>query len=554
MIRALLFLLCCLAGPAAAQVRVPAGDCAIVVASRQSLPEVRSFIDAWGFQSRARVYRAQNGWFAITLGTTRNDGSADRIAAMKRAGTVPSDSFCSTMDSYSAEIPWRASAPAGNLWAEFDARPLSRPENRMLQAALTASGDYVGTLDGEWGRRSQDALDRFALREFQTKPLNAHAALLAAQILDTFADEGWEYRRIDWLAMSALLPQANLTLTENEATFSEWRHRTRDLGVLMGDYATGYMVDLHGQVLENAPFASAPYTVRQDDLWISAFPTGGGRIYLRSDLLYGTWSTIMVQAGPDALPDLALITASLTPDPPPNILPSIDGPLLRMVAELSEEIAAPEPDRRAEVAQPQPHGDAPIGSGTAFFVTDDGIALTNHHVIAQCATITVGGASATVLADSAMFDLAALRIGGTTTPLAFSAETTPLNADITIAGYPLSDILGGLNINRGSVSSLKGPGGDETKIQISAPVQSGNSGGPVIDRYGNLVGVVVEKMNSLRGGEVVQNVNFAVRGEIAKAFLSSNGIHFAEALAAAPLSPEDAARRLSAATKPVLCY
>jgi hypothetical protein len=67
-------------------------------------------------------------------------------------------------------------------------------------------------------------------------------------------------------------------------------------------------------------------------------------------------------------------------------------------------------------------------------------------------------------------------------------------------------------------------------LQISAPVQPGNSGGPLLDTNGHLVGIVTAKLNAVRTarftGDVPQNVNFAIKGEIARAFLDSKGINY----------------------------
>ncbi|WP_272009566.1 trypsin-like peptidase domain-containing protein [Roseovarius sp. ZX-A-9] len=77
-----------------------------------------------------------------------------------------------------------------------------------------------------------------------------------------------------------------------------------------------------------------------------------------------------------------------------------------------------------------------------------------------------------------------------------SSKTAPaqLNSDVLVAGYPLSSVLDGLNVTRGVVSSLKGIRGDAFNMQISAAVQAGNSGGPLIDSAGLVVGVVVAKL------------------------------------------------------------
>ncbi len=69
-----------------------------------------------------------------------------------------------------------------------------------------------------------------------------------------------------------------------------------------------------------------------------------------------------------------------------------------------------------------------------------------------------------------------------------------------------------------------GSGDDTRKIQISAPVQQGNSGGPALDQFGNVIGIVQSKQVAFASGDVPQNVNFAIKSTIALNFLEANGI------------------------------
>ncbi|SIS65347.1 S1 family peptidase [Phaeovulum vinaykumarii] len=184
---------------------------------------------------------------------------------------------------------------------------------------------------------------------------------------------------------------------------------------------------------------------------------------------------------------------------------------------------------------PPPSRSAPSGTGggatgTGFAVTPDGMILTNNHVAGECRSLTVDGAPAALIAADADLDLALVQMTGATglSSAAFSPRPAALNADVTVAGYPLAGLLGGLNITRGSVTGMKGLGGDMRQMQISAPVQPGNSGGPVVDAEGHVIGVVVSKLDAQfiqnEIGDIPQNVNFAIRGEIAKLFLSQNGV------------------------------
>lgn len=102
-------------------------------------------------------------------------------------------------------------------------------------------------------------------------------------------------------------------------------------------------------------------------------------------------------------------------------------------------------------------------------------------------------------------------------------------ASAVVVGYPLRGLLASeANVSTGAVSALAGPGDDRRLIQITAPVQPGNSGGPVLDAAGNVVGVVVAKLDAIKiarsTGDIPQNVNFAVSAGTARAFLDAEGV------------------------------
>jgi S1-C subfamily serine protease len=82
-------------------------------------------------------------------------------------------------------------------------------------------------------------------------------------------------------------------------------------------------------------------------------------------------------------------------------------------------------------------------------------------------------------------------------------------------------------------------------LQISAPVQSGNSGGPLMDQAGNVVGIVTSKLNVVRAlektGDLPQNVNFAIKASVARIFLEANGTVGSPTPSAVKLSAPDLA-------------
>jgi S1-C subfamily serine protease len=195
-------------------------------------------------------------------------------------------------------------------------------------------------------------------------------------------------------------------------------------------------------------------------------------------------------------------------------------------------------------AQPGKPGPPPAGAtgrvlstGTGFVVAS-GRALTNHHVIEGCGggvqIRTAGGrdAAARVVASDRARDLALLEVPTEVgPPLPFRREGSNVRRGegVVTYGFPLSGILSsGPTLTTGEVSALAGLGDDARQFQISAPVQPGNSGGPLLDMSGNVVGVIVSKLNAQRvaqrTGDIPQNVNFAVKATEAVDFLRSNGV------------------------------
>jgi S1-C subfamily serine protease len=175
-------------------------------------------------------------------------------------------------------------------------------------------------------------------------------------------------------------------------------------------------------------------------------------------------------------------------------------------------------------------------SGSGFFVTDVGDIVTNEHVVSRCKKIEIqpSGLEAKLIDKDSKYDLALIRIDKNSDSVAKIRVNTPvLGEQVIVAGYPYKGLLSsGIKITSGIVSSLAGLQNDEKLIQITAPIQPGNSGGPLIDQYGNIIGVIVSKLNSefmLRNfNDIPQNINFAIKATYLKKFLYRNKVEFKE--------------------------
>jgi S1-C subfamily serine protease len=175
-------------------------------------------------------------------------------------------------------------------------------------------------------------------------------------------------------------------------------------------------------------------------------------------------------------------------------------------------------------------------SGSGFYVSQQGYIVTNEHVVKNCEKIEIGPEKliASLVKKDSLHDLALLKVYTSNINVAkFRSEPLILGEEIVTAGFPYKDILSsGIKITTGIVSSLAGIRNDTKVMQITAPIQPGNSGGPLIDIYGNIVGVIVSKLNSdfmIRiYKDIPQNVNFAIKGRYVKKFLDDNSIRYSQ--------------------------
>ena len=159
-------------------------------------------------------------------------------------------------------------------------------------------------------------------------------------------------------------------------------------------------------------------------------------------------------------------------------------------------------------------------SGTGFCITLDGIIVTNYHVIEGAKSIKVYGINADfnktfkakVLVADKNNDLALIQIDDYeynslgTIPFTIKTGLAGVGENIFVLGYPLRSSMGDeIKLTNGIVSSRTGFQGDITSYQISAPVQPGNSGGPLFDSQGNLIGVINAKHHD------AENASYAVK-------------------------------------------
>mgnify|MGYP001395140826 CR=1 FL=1 len=192
-------------------------------------------------------------------------------------------------------------------------------------------------------------------------------------------------------------------------------------------------------------------------------------------------------------------------------------------------VKKPEKKKPKITATPENNKIVAASSGTGFFVSKKGHIITNNHVIDGCENIKLNfqgdQINAKVLSVDKMNDLAILKSDITPTKIyPVSNEDASLLEDVIIAGYPLGKkVSAAIKTSKGSVTSLAGYGDNFSEFQTDAALNQGNSGGPIMNQKGNVIGVAVAAYGKKQG---VESFNFGIKSSTLKTFASSNGLKF----------------------------
>jgi S1-C subfamily serine protease len=189
-------------------------------------------------------------------------------------------------------------------------------------------------------------------------------------------------------------------------------------------------------------------------------------------------------------------------------------------------------------------------SGTGFVISNSGHVVTNHHVVDGCGDIqgNLSGEAPVKLrlvSSDETNDIALLQASNPFKEIATIREKPIRPGDSVVAiGYPFHGLLtSDFTVTTGIVSSLSGILNDTRYLQISAAVQPGNSGGPLLSTGGEVVGMVAAKLNALKfakaTGNIPENINFAIKTGALRDFLDNSVVQYQTADAKNELKTSD---------------
>jgi S1-C subfamily serine protease len=253
-------------------------------------------------------------------------------------------------------------------------------------------------------------------------------------------------------------------------------------------------------------------------------------------------------------------------------------PLLAVLANCVSTVKAHGIDGAGEFTAPKPvaaKADAPANpksgrtgsqTGTGFVISASGHIVTNHHVVNGCVGDIKGnltgeaGATLRLVNSDQANDLALLHGPADTFKRFAKIRDRSIRSgdSVTAIGFPFHGLLtSDFTVTTGIVSSLSGVRNDSRFLQISAAVQPGNSGGPLLDSSGEIVGMVAAKLNALgvlrATGNIPENINFAIKTGALRDFLDNSVVPYETAAPGAELKTSEIADAARAYTLLISC-
>ena len=254
------------------------------------------------------------------------------------------------------------------------------------------------------------------------------------------------------------------------------------------------------------------------------------------------------------------------------------GPLLAVLASCVSKVKAGGIDSAGEFTAPKPvaaKADAPANpksgrtgsqTGTGFVISGSGHIVTNHHVVNGCVGDIKGnltgeaGATLRLVNSDQANDLALLQGPADTFKRFAKIRDRSIRSgdSVTAIGFPFHGLLtSDFTVTTGIVSSLSGVRNDSRFLQISAAIQPGNSGGPLLDSSGEIVGMVAAKLNALgvlrATGNIPENINFAIKTGALRDFLDNSVVPYETAAPGAELKTSEIADAARAYTLLISC-
>jgi peptidoglycan hydrolase-like protein with peptidoglycan-binding domain len=507
-----------------------------------------------------------SGWYAIALGPYDRFTAEQELRRLRLDGAVPSDSFISDGRGFGRRIfgdglvvmpeqvavpPAQTLVPAEeSLTDSRDAERLLTPDERAeIQEALLWEGFYASSIDGAFGPGTRQAMSDWQFArgyestgvlstEQRRELLNGYREVLASLGMTRVFDQA--------AGIEIELPMSLVAFSHYEAPFAHYDPMDGSgVRVLLisqsGDEGTfAGLYDIM-QTLEIIPIEGPRERTR------TSFTISGANAEIVSatyaELVSGAIKgfTLVWPAGDEKRRTRALEAMRASFTPTAAVLPDLPVTDAEQGADLLSGLRIRTPER--------------MRSG--FFVSPDGRVVTSAEAVASCGRVTLGdNVDARVLATDDGLGVALLSPAVSLVPIGFArlqSATPPLQSDVAVAGFPYGDALSQPTLTYGRLTDLRGLAGEEQVRRLALSAEAGDTGGPVFDGTGSVLGVLLPgDMDGQR--QLPPDVSFATNAAALATFLSENGVNPAASDAMAQVAPEDIAALAADMTVRVSCW
>lgn len=431
-------------------------------------------------------------------------------------------------------------------------RSWNREQKMDYQRLLVWTGDYEAAIDGSYGRGTRAAIRSFQKREgfeetgFLTE---RQTALLVKRQADMAAFLGMDTIRDTDAGIELPMPTNLITFDRIEPPFIYYRSKNdSDVRVILISQTGGreVMVSLY-DIIESFDYVPPTgYRVKKRD-WLVL----SGRDDTISSYTFAKTQNGLVKG-------FTLIW--------PTTLEKVMRPMVTAMYEqftpldeyvLDETIGygqnENEPvDLTNGIDTPEPRH-----SASGFFVNSQGVIATHYSNIDGCTKVTMGDGHEPldILARNKKLELAILKPKGPFSPDAyarFSNETPEIATDITVAGFSFPDVMETATLNYGTLTDTHGMLGDPATFRVSAFLELGDVGGPVLDDRGAVVGLL--RLRGEAAATLPEYVNFALRNDPILEMLERHEIPYEIMRSLESADPEDRASMAAGFTTKIGCW
>jgi len=388
--------------------------------------------------------------------------------------------------------------------ARASERALSADEKKALQVALQWAGFYNAAIDGSYGRGTRNSMSAWqADNDFDATGVltTRQRALLLKQYNAVLDGLGMQMVRDPKAGIAVMMPTAEVSFDKYEPPFAQY-NTSGDIGarVLLisqqGDQDTLFGLYDIMQTLEIVPL-DGPRSRKNDGFELIG---ENGRII----------SQTQVTLRNGAIKGFTLIWPAGDEDRRRRVLGEMNKSFTRLDGALDPAEGASEDQAIDLVAGLQIR--KPKISRSGFFVDGGGIVATTSEAVQSCGRLTIDGdTDATILADDTARGVAFIKPASALAPLAtaqFSVMPPRLQSEISVAGYSYEGVLSAATLTFGKLADIKGLRGEEGVNRLALAPQPGDSGGPVFDASGNVMGMLMPQAKG--GQQLPADVSFAI--------------------------------------------